>query len=409
MTGHLDLLRPAIEAVRAALRDLDADQVPADLRRVAAYAGGRLPPPLARAVLKALDRYDWLRERAAASLPDGDDPASEASAAWLERSAGWSATVARLVEEAVRRSADEASADDRDRIAGLEERIEEVRRVGRRRLSDAEEEVARLRGALEEERGRRRAVLAEEARIEAQGRREVDEVQAALADVTNRLEAARAEVERLGEVERRLRRERSTLEHALAEATTGPGWLAGDPAVLAGHLDELARMAKAAVATDAEPGAAEAEPGRLALPAGVRPDGREAIDWLLGLGAPATVVVDGYNAGFHLTGSTDPGPARRRLGLEVDRLGRLARGPLRVVVVYDSSVDTAPADPGRPGPEIRFTAPDVAADDEIARLAARLPGRVVVLSSDRWVREVAEAAGAVALWSEALVDWAATR
>ena len=70
---------------------------------VAGYAGGSLPPPLARAVLKALDRYEWLRERAGETMAEGDGDLHEASSAYLGRPQGWSSTVLRLSEEAVRR------------------------------------------------------------------------------------------------------------------------------------------------------------------------------------------------------------------------------------------------------------------------------------------------------------------
>ena len=56
--------------------------------------------------------------------------------------------------------------------------------------------------------------------------------------------------------------------------------------------------------------------------------------------------------------------------------------------------------------EIRFAADDRIADEEIVELAAELDD-VVVISSDREVREQAEAGGAVVLWSEALAQWLA--
>jgi hypothetical protein len=47
------------------------------------------------------------------------------------------------------------------------------------------------------------------------------------------------------------------------------------------------------------------------------------------------------------------------------------------------------------------------ADEEIISLAGQVPG-LVVITSDRRVREEAEARGAIGLWSEALVDWLET-
>ncbi|HSG77970.1 MAG TPA: NYN domain-containing protein, partial [Acidimicrobiia bacterium] len=285
--------------------------------------------------------------------------------------------------------------------------IEAARSASKARTAELEAEVRRLRGELDDERSRRRAASAADARVDATAVRRIAELEAAVAEARREADRTATEVDRLIGVERELRRERSTLEAALIEATTGPGWLGADPAVLAGHLDELARMARVAQVGAAEP----VEPGRspLRLPQGARPDRHEAIDWLVEQRTPLTLVVDGYNAGFHLTGSREPAAARRRLGLEIGRLSPIAAGPMRIVIVYDSSVGAAPPVPGAAGPEVRFTDPGTPADEEIARLAATLSGPVIVLSSDRWVREATEAAGALALWSEALVDWTGKR
>ena len=58
------VLGAALDAARVALHDLDADQVPNDLRRVVAHSGA-LVPPIAKALVKGLDKYEWLREKAA--------------------------------------------------------------------------------------------------------------------------------------------------------------------------------------------------------------------------------------------------------------------------------------------------------------------------------------------------------
>ena len=82
----LDLVAPAIKAARAALRRLDEDDVPARLRKVAAYQGGRLPAPLARKLLAALNDDEWLRGKALEELTD----ASGGAQLFLERLDGWS-------------------------------------------------------------------------------------------------------------------------------------------------------------------------------------------------------------------------------------------------------------------------------------------------------------------------------
>ncbi|HEY5578375.1 MAG TPA: hypothetical protein VIL12_01660, partial [Acidimicrobiia bacterium] len=57
------------------------------------------------------------------------------------------------------------------------------------------------------------------------------------------------------------------------------------------------------------------------------------------------------------------------------------------------------------GIEVRFTVAGVLADEEILNLVSRLEGQMVVVSSDRVVREGAEELGALGLWSEALAGW----
>ena len=95
--------------------------------------------------------------------------------------------------------------------------------------------------------------------------------------------------------------------------------------------------------------------------------------------------------------------------MALDRLQQVARGPMRVVAVFDSRLGPAGEVPA-PGPvEVRFTAEEGGADEEIAVLAGALGGARVVVSSDRAVREAAEAAGAMTLWSEALRDWSRRR
>lgn len=402
--AHLDLFRPAIEAVRSVLRDLDEDQIPADLRRVATATGGVLPPPLAKAAMKGLERYDWLRERSAEKLGEAENGPS---GLLVRRPDGWTVDLAEQVAlHGEGRGASTATADRR-RLDDLERRLEATRSAAKARAAELEAELRRLRAELDQERSRRKAALAADARLDAAAAHRISELEASATESRVEVDRVRAEVDRLTAVERKLRRERSTLEAALTEATTGPGWLGADPSALAAHLDELGRMARSVRTGEDDP----IEPGHgpLRLPKGLRPDRHEAIDWLAERSAPTTLVVDGYNAGFHLTGGREPAAARRRLGLAIDRLSRIASGPLRMVIVYDSSVETAPPMPGAAGPEVRFTEPGTPADEEIARLAAALPGAVVVVSSDRWVREVAETAGALALWSEALVDWSGKR
>jgi hypothetical protein len=61
-----------------------------------------------------------------------------------------------------------------------------------------------------------------------------------------------------------------------------------------------------------------------------------------------------------------------------------------------------------------FSADDVvvtfvaSADEELIKMAQRDSTGMVVITSDRRVREAVEEAGAVGLWSEALIEWLKT-
>ncbi len=85
--------------VRKALRELDAKEVPASLRKVAATEGGGLPPPLLAKLLAELDGNQWLRERLVERLGDRIDPITES---FLTRGEGWWLGLATAAVESAR-------------------------------------------------------------------------------------------------------------------------------------------------------------------------------------------------------------------------------------------------------------------------------------------------------------------
>ncbi len=138
---------------------------------------------------------------------------------------------------------------------------------------------------------------------------------------------------------------------------------------------------------------------RSGLPAGVSPDRAEGIVWLLSIPGMVHVAIDGWNAA-HLIESP-PTPATRNRVIEgARRLILASAGKRRVSGVFDSS---------QVGES--FSADDVvvtfvaSADEELIKMARRDPTGLVVITSDRRVREAVEETGAVGLWSEALIEW----
>jgi hypothetical protein len=391
----------ALECARTVVRDLDTDQVPARLRPVAAHAGD-LTPPLADRLARELDRLDWLREKAAEQW-DGIDPAADgpdrASALFLLRPEGWVLEFGRLIGERAAAGVEGATRADprleRDLAAWREKARSATREVEalRRRVAELEQ------AAREPERSRA-ASAARDAEALAAARREHA---VELAGLQERVAELEAEARAAKEASRRARRERADAQRRLDDARQAGAWVDRDPIELAIHLD--------AVAAQARPGRPHRpEEGSLpppSLPAGVRPDSAAAIEALLRSAGPIAMFVDGYNAGLALFPTGSPGEVRRRLEDVLRRLRRLGAPGITVTVVWDS----AGGDDGERVPDgldVRFAPPGVPADDVLADLA-RSTDRAVVVTNDREVRERAAAAGALALWSTALVDWSTAR
>jgi len=403
------LLKPALEAARGALRDLDADQVPNDLRSVVAYGGGSLPPPRAKSLLRGLERYEWLREKAGELFEGADDDGGkgEASSLYLTRPEGWALRLAEIAASEGARAgsgADRVAADKvQELTSGLvaaRSRLREAQRASRPTISARESRIAELI-----------AERKSESAADARGEREVREAMASAGEAAARYRRERDEAMEAArvarEVARRERSQRRRAEMAAAGIEETGSWVGEDAEALAIRLDQTAQMARPP-AVAPSPGAG-LDADRPALPGGVAPDAPAAIDWLLALDLPVTVVVDGYNVGYMLCDEQIPTAARERMEPVLSRLQRVSAGGLRVIVIYDSTLGPGETVPS-PGPlEVRFSEADRTADDEIIDLVGRVDGVVVVISGDREVREEAEASGAIPLWSKALVSWAGRR
>jgi hypothetical protein len=377
------LLHPALEAARRALRQIEDEHIPASLKRVAASSSRRLPPPLADTLLRALEE-PWLRRLALEEWSEaGGDLAETVSRLFLERPDGWETDAA----EAAARSAEAAGhrtiheLEQRNRV--LQARVDELGELlaaARRAASspataagaDPErllESNRRLRAraeGLEEESGRARTMLAEMETI-------LDEADRRVAELRRRLGRRPSGDDRPGN----------------AGITFGTG----DPLALARTLDQLNDTLIRV--TTHQPGPDEPPP-RLALPAGTRPDSEEAVRWLLSVDRPFRLVIDGHNVAHAVASPPDP-TVRRRVELAAGRIRRLAEAPSSVTVFWDSRYEETGY--RLSGVEIRY----VPSADEAA--VAMAGPAVVVVSSDRAVREAAERKGAVTLWSEALVGW----
>ena len=401
-----ELLQPAFKAVRKALRDLDPDEVPAVLRRIAGQSGRRLPPPLARKLAERLDEDEWLRGKAAEAGydldPDSPDPARAVSALFLRRPEGWEERAREAAEHRAGGAQQALVLNLKRTITDLEQQLEAARekaKAAQQRAQAADVEAERKAGAA------RGAI--EAARLAE--REAVDELRRDHQVLTERCQRLVGDLDEAGDRISTLRDELLRARRAGKEQTTSTdpqAWAPRDPLEVARMLDEITEAVRpAAVVTD--PTVTNDESPPFVLPAGVSPDQPDAISWLASYEEPFSLVVDGYNVTFLLDEERFTDPAvRDRLNEGLARFRRGAAAPTRVIVVYDSAQAggvTAGTGPG--GIEVRFTEAGFTADEAILAIASHPPARLAVVSTDRRVREGAEEHRALGLWSEALVAW----
>jgi len=229
------LLVEAVVAAREALRRLDADEVPAMLKRVAASSARRLPPPLLVSLLDYLDDSAWLRERAQEAWPDANPEDGDArravSALYLLRPDGWEELAQACIERVS--DAEGARADEESR--------REVRRL-KRVVRELESRMDSARSAAEAARHEAAAELQERidrsddlrhradvARGEA--RAEVDRLHLEVSRLTAELAEADQRIDEL-----RTRRARRDLAR---QGESGRGFGRGDGLSMAQDLDRM--------------------------------------------------------------------------------------------------------------------------------------------------------------------------
>ena len=399
----LKLLVPAVEAARAVLDDLEPEQIPVSLRRVGASSADRLPPPLARATLRELDRNEWLREEVGENWKELSSVAGvearEATTLFLDRPDEWELRLDELASQTAQADDSTQIARLRQEVARLQAELELARKktkAAERRIKEAERRAG--------ERVRTSKARTEQAKTEAIGRSA--DLERRLAALNEQHDAIAQERDRLAA---RLATTRAELLRRRRIRPTAPRasistWRFGDPGELVRHLDQLADAARR-TGPD-EIAAAPANDASFRFPAGVAPDEEAAISWLTARRDRFTLVVDGYNVSYQLDAGKFYSPELRfRLNSALADLSRTATASVKVVIVYDSDQGDEAATATVSGVDVRFTPPELLADQEILRLVPTLKGKVVVVSSDREVREGAEAMGALGVWSEALAAW----
>ncbi len=407
--------RQASTLRRQVARALDADpalaaataEFIATLEPIAAAAAThRADAPLA-AVLAAAGRGDLEQLVAAlwATAPSGAELALGAAlaieqldrvAAELERDRDDWQRRARTAEEAARR-ADTALAGERARSAGLGEELR-TERGGRRQR---EESAIAQEGAAG-----RRAEAAEAAAAEERSRAEAADRRArAEADRSRKLGeelgAARAELRDLAT------RGRDAVDASVVrEIALGSAELARRASHLARELDTLAG---GALRAPSAPEMADRRRTRPLVPGGLVADTVEGLAGTLASGE-VLLVVDGYNVAF--VGWPEASAADKREHVVRALIDLQHRHRCEIVCVFDGAANEPVLPPlRREGLHVVFSAAEEEADEVVVRTVERTPPSrgVLVVSSDRWVREHCEAAGALVVSSTTLVDLARTR
>jgi hypothetical protein len=392
-----ELLAGALEAARKALRRMDDKDIPAKLRGIASRSG-RLPAPFAKRLLAELDASEWLRAEAMAEIdsePEDGPEQESASVLFLTRPENWVDRIEALVTG-------HRAAGERSEINRLETELrKEVARAGRleQKLALAERREQEVAGGVEER-------LAAAAAAQRRSRAKMKSTREKLA---SQISSSEEEVGRLAAENADLRQKLNAARSGRGKSTASPkprkvepAWSLDKPAALARHLDDLNRSLVVPPAK-ADKSVPAVQPTRLSgPPPGVSPDRAEAIVWLLGIPGMVHVAIDGWNAA-HLIKSPPVPATRNRIIEAARRLILASSGKRQVTAVFDSS---------QLGES--FSADDVvvtfvgSADEELIKMAKLDAIGMVVITSDRRVREAVEKAGAVGLWSEALIEWLKT-
>jgi predicted RNA-binding protein with PIN domain len=416
---------------------------PSALRPYLGFA--KLSPAALSAIARVVDQDDDFRARVAESVDES--AVGRGAWLWLTRPAGWSDELAAMDAEDRERRATRAAErrearDERSaarRLAATQaaltraETVGEERRLELDRLQRELDEMRRVRTATEARLAGLETMVAELEDARASTVRNLKDAEARLVTRATELKAVKA---RLRELEAEAPRPRASgaevapveaaepptaapvpdldvVARELARAAQGAASLAEGLAGLAAALaraedEQPSPVVPETTGPRATEAAARPEPRiPVALPGGLLDDSVAAAEHLLRTPG-AVLVVDGYNV--TMTGWPELGAAeqrRRLVGLLADLA---ARTSTTVELVFDgaevdSGTITVPA-PARQWVRVRFSPPDVEADDVVLDLVAQLPASrpVIVVSSDNRVREGARRGGANLLYSRQLLD-----
>jgi predicted RNA-binding protein with PIN domain len=445
------LLGPLLEAAADELRAAEPDDVPASVRHLRGFdKRGLMHGPAPRQLRQAMDRDAAFRSRVherfaaqhavtaileawAAGAPEQhvEDAAARqdlpllASALWACRPDHAEYGLGLVVAHEAFRRAERRERDHDAARARAADEVEEARRRAEAARMTAEAELERTAAALRDERKARRD---RETRAEADAKaaqRRADALHAQLeqSQATVAHEQARAEREArrsraLEEDVRRLRADATAAAErherapsrlhtrdadALADAERAAQRMAAQLHDLRTRVEQARAAAPAPVDERWVP--VEKPLTRRALPStppGVVATSAAGVEGML-RHPDVLLVVDGYNVTNRAWPDASVGEQRERLGIAITQLQR--RVGCEVLCVFDGDGQTARPTIRRGSVRVMFSDAGEEADEVVVREVAARPKRipVVVVSSDGWVRQHAEAEGAVVVPADAFL------
>jgi predicted RNA-binding protein with PIN domain len=230
---------------------------------------------------------------------------------------------------------------------------------------------------------------------------------------------ARREVERAQQLDTNARSLRAELEKARADVAMPAddaraiARAAEQARQVASALDDLARRSTAtakpkrststrSTSTSTSTARAPARRTKPTVPAGIIADSAKGADAMLRTDG-VVLVVDGYNVAKRAWPDGSLADQRERLALALAALH--TRVGCSSTIVFDGDGAVGAPVLRRAGLRVLFSDAGEEADDVVVREVAQLPKRVpvVVASSDAWVREHAEAEGAVVVSADTLL------
>ncbi|MEN8040342.1 MAG: NYN domain-containing protein [Actinomycetota bacterium] len=392
----LGLLQPVIESARKELSDMEFDDIPIALRRVEKSSARRLPPPLARTVVDELVGNDRFRASVHERYTDTSDVDEDLDAFLVDPEDGLVRLEGRVKASRTARGEGELRSANA-RIDRLTSQLAEAKRRFEAQRKSHASELADARDAS----------VKDSARLRRRGK-----------ELGNEIAALKSQVSDLEEVVVELRQQIADAETAMAKsnerarkravessnAARKPvlDGMSSNPLEFAQWLDTIERNArpyrqKEMLAVD------ESVRPLLQVPAGVAPDSGTAMGALIDQ-RPRSVILDGYNIAGHLHG--EEFATRDARDDVIERAGRLARRTsAEIIVVFDGPDDEERREfRSADGISVRFSRGEKA-DDLIAGMVRDDPDRIVVISSDRELRERCTIPGCVPVWSSAFLDW----